>query len=233
MSNSSGVHKMRYERLQTVGKKAVEQVLLRSISKEQIETCYSDIAQSPIGLKSLETGLAQLLKYLYEETIAEFDQIYEENDLRNKLNELDEITQLAEQRREANSAATSNTNTTSSTNTNTNTNAKGSVKTDSALQSVHLDKLAPSEIIDSVVVTNKEDILNGLETIYDKLATDNDTLAETLSRLRDNASLINYEIQEILVPIQNQANLIKAEPVDIDKILRISESMQNEMNTTK
>ena len=229
MSNSSGVHKMRYERLQTVGKKAVEQVLLRSISKEQIETCYLGIAQSPIGLKSLETGLAQLLKYLYEETIAEFDQIYEENDLRNKLNELDEITQLAEQRREANSAATSNTNTTSSTNTN----AKGSVKTDSVLQPVHLDKLAPSEIIDSVVVTNKEDILNGLETIYDKLATDNDTLAETLSRLRDNASLINYEIQEILVPIQNQANLIKAEPVDIDKIIRISESMQNEMNTTK
>ncbi|KAI3404047.2 hypothetical protein KGF56_003206 [Candida oxycetoniae] len=197
-TNEKNIHKVRFERLQLVGKKAVEQVLKTSLTTDQIKSCYKEIAESEVGLKSLETGSNQLEKYLLEETLAEFDHIYEENDLSSKLNDLDEVIQNAFQREQ------------------------GKMSSAESLP-VHIDQLSSSEIIDSMILNKKEDTLLALEKVYLKTYSDNEELEEKLRKIIANASAINSQIQDVLIPIKEQASFVTSDPVKMDSIIDLKE----------
>ncbi|CAK9436344.1 uncharacterized protein LODBEIA_P09020 [Lodderomyces beijingensis] len=199
-NNKSGV---RYDRLKLVGQRAVERVLNKSLTADQVNSCYKDIANTELGPEVLNIGTSQLRTYLNEEALAEFDQIYEENDLFVKLNELDEIIEAAQSREVEKSEAPES-------------------------QPVFFDHLSPSQVIDAITVSKSEGVLSRMREVYFKLVSENDELAETLRGFRDHADSVSSDIQNLLGLIKDQADSVQAGPVDIDDILQLKDSESNQ-----
>ncbi|KAI5966812.1 uncharacterized protein KGF55_000221 [Candida pseudojiufengensis] len=192
MSNTK--KKIRYDRLQVLGIKAVEQVIKTSFSDEQIQQCYPTIMESKTGSKDLKIGLDQLQKYLHDNTIAEFNTIYDEYGLKQKLSDLDDIVSSAQKRKQL-----------------------GDINT------THIDQLSPKDLIDSTILSNKEDVLGQLELIYNQLCKDNDEYVQSLRNLTKESELLSNQIQDILDPIVSQAQILNPVPLQFDNLIKISE----------
>lgn len=96
---SSEIDRIRYERLKLVCKKALEQSIKKSLSIDQIKSCYPTIASTEDGQKSLEIARSQIIKFWHNNSTKEFDLIFKERNIETKLNELDEIIQKAQERK--------------------------------------------------------------------------------------------------------------------------------------
>ncbi|KAI5950959.1 hypothetical protein KGF54_004033 [Candida jiufengensis] len=183
--------KIRFDKLQVLSKKAVEQVIKTSFSDDQIQQCYPTIMESKEGSKDLKIGLNQLQKYLHDNTLMEFNTIYDEYGLKQKLDDLDDIVLQAQTKKQS-----------------------------GEISSTHIDQLSPKDLIDSTILSSKEDVLGQLELIYDQLCKDNDEYIKSLESMTKESEILSNSIQDILDPIVRQADVIDPEPLQFDSLIR-------------
>ncbi|KAI5967762.1 hypothetical protein CANMA_002942 [Candida margitis] len=186
--------RVRFQRLQVLGRRAVEQVLKTSFSKEQIKQCYPHIMESEAGAAKLQTGVTRLQEYLHDSTVTEFNHIYEENSLPRQLDELDELIYLAQERKRRG----------------------GYVNEEKQVQ---IDKLSAENIMSSIVLSEKEDVLGKLKLIYEQLCKDNDDMLQSLDEKSKENETLSSKVFEVWDPILRQKEVIPKEPVNINKSL--------------
>lgn len=150
--------KIRFERLQLVCRKALELSIKKSLSLDQIKTCYPSIAASEDGLRSLEIARLQIVDFWFENSLKEFKLIFDERGIEAKLNELDDLIVEAQQRQ-----------------------ALSDAERTAADAPVHLPELTPDQIMEANVLQAKRSTLNSLELIRHQLRLDNDDLTDQLA----------------------------------------------------
>lgn len=165
---SSEIDRIRYERLKLVCKKALEQSIKKSLSIDQIKTCYPTIASTEEGQKSLEIARSQIIKFWHNNSTKEFDLIFKERNIETKLNELDEIIQRAQERKlEGNEAP------------------------------VQVDRLSPSDLIESSLSGTKKESIESLTMIYNQLCLDNMELYGQLNSLCEESETIKSDLKSL------------------------------------
>ncbi|KAI5963916.1 hypothetical protein KGF57_001192 [Candida theae] len=184
--------RVRFQRLQVLGRKAVEQVLKTSFAEEQVKQCYPNIMESEAGAAKLEIGMTRLQEYLHDSTVAEFNHIYDENNLSEKLDELDELIYSAQERKRSGEST-----------------AEG--------KQVAIDQLSAEDILSSMALSNKDDVLGKLNLVYDQLCRDNDELLGSLDEKAKENEVLAGKIFEIWEPILRQKEVLQSNSVQIDK----------------
>lgn len=186
MAEDNRTQKIRYERLKLVCQKALEQSIKKSLSMEQIKKCYPTISLSKEGERSLEIARSQIVKFWHTNSMKEFDLIFKERDIENKLNELDEIVQKAQERK---------------------------TKGDEA--PIEADKLSPTELIEGTIYHDKKKTLDTLEMIYKQLRSENEDLYKELEELGQRSSKIRTDVEGSISRLKNSVKSLKEEDSDI------------------
>ncbi|CUM62665.1 uncharacterized protein PRCAT00000219001 [Priceomyces carsonii] len=188
MSNSpSNFEAVRYERLKKVCRKALEQLIKKSLSLEQIKMCYPTIASTPEGVKSLEIARSQVINFWHTKSLEEFEFIFKEREIESKLNELDEIIQTAQFRKQENFE-----------------------------KPVPVDSLSPNELIDSTVLVGKTNSVESLLMIYNQLCMDNEDLLKSLKSLADESEIIRNEVVELFSSLNKEVETLRSEDSNIN-----------------
>lgn len=179
---SSEIDKIRYERLRLVCKKALEQSIKKSLAIEQIKTCYPNIASTEEGQKSLEIARSQIIKFWHNNSTKEFDLIFEERNIETKLNELDEIIQKAERR-----------------------------KLEGSEPPIEIDRLSPSDLIESSLLGTKKASIDNLTMIYNQLRLDNMELYEKLRALSEESETIKSDLNNLINLLSDDLQSLKGD----------------------
>mmetsp|Transcript_469 Transcript_469/g.447 ORF Transcript_469/g.447 Transcript_469/m.447 type:complete len:196 (-) Transcript_469:1302-1889(-) len=189
---SSEIDKIRYERLKLVCKKALEQSIKKSLSMDQIRTCYPTIASTDDGQKSLEIARSQIIKFWHNNSTKEFDLIFKERNIETKLNELDEIIQKAEERKLQGKEAP-----------------------------VQVDRLSPSELIEASLAGTKKESIESLTMIYNQLCLDNMELYGQLNSLCEESETIKTDLKSQVDSLNEDLKSLKNDDlkVSIDDLI--------------
>lgn len=189
---SSEIDKIRYERLKLVCKKALEQSIKKSLSMDQIKTCYPTIASTDEGQKSLEIARSQIIKFWHNNSTKEFDLIFKERNIETKLNELDEIIQKAEERKLQGKEAP-----------------------------VQVDRLSPSELIEASLAGTKKESVESLAMIYNQLCLDNMELYGQLNSLCEESETIRTDLKSQVDSLDEELKSLKNDDlkVSIDDLI--------------
>lgn len=183
------VEKIRYERLKLVSKKALELSIKKSLSIEQIRSCYPTIASTEEGEKALEIARSQIVKFWHKTSMEEFDLIFKERDIENKLDELDQIIYDAKKRKETGEELP-----------------------------VAFDTLTPDQVMEASLVETKKSTLERLQMIYSLLCTDNVHTYEDLRKDTEESQDISNELQGLLKSLtsnfEGQGGKILQEKID-------------------
>lgn len=174
------VHRIRYERLSLVVEKALEQTIDKSFSLDQITKCYPTIANTQYGLKHLESARSQMIDYLNDTCTKEIKLIFNEHDIEKKLNELDEIIQLAQYRKQLNQETP-----------------------------IEIDRLSASEIIESNIIQSKKEVINNLGIIYNQLCIENKDFFEELKQKTNESESIKTEINSSIESLNDGIDSLK------------------------
>lgn len=143
--------KVRFDKLQKVLQKAVDYTVEKLFRPEQLEKCLPNISQMKGGEKALQTARKQILDYFQRTLVDQFRHIFEQNDIERKLDELDEIIQDAQARRDL-----------------------------GVEEPLFVDKLSPQQLIDARVSQTKAETVDKLQLIYEQLLLDNKQLHEEI-----------------------------------------------------
>lgn len=195
--SDKNIEKVRFERLKLVCRKALKQLIKKSLSIEQIKTCYPLIASTEEGVESLEIARSQMIKWWLSSSLKEFDLIFSERDIENKLDELDKIIQTAQQRKR--------------------------LKIE---QPVEIEKLSPTEIINSMIVSSTYSSIENLTAIYNQLRIDNGELLERLQGLATESNEIKNDINELFQTLAEEINALKEE----ESKIRLDSLIETYMN---
>ena len=185
--------KIRYDRLNLVCRKALEQVMKKALSLEQIKSCYPTIARTPEGLGSLEAARDQVINFWLTNSTKEFALLFSERELETKLNELDDIILLAQRRKNARSELPS-----------------------------HIDKMSPTKIIDATVVSESGPSVENLTMIYNQLCVDNEELFHELKQMTVEGEEIKSDINSLLKMLEKEMETLNLErsEFDLDELIQ-------------
>lgn len=189
--NDDAVEKVRFERLRLVARRALEELIKKSLSIEQMSTCFPTLVNSEDGLISLESALSQMSGFWHSNSLDEFDLIYKEKDMESKLDELDEIIQHAQDKKEAGEKPT------------------------------NIDQLSPLELVDSTIISNSNVVLDNLQMIYDQLCAENFDLHKDFSDMVTGANDIIDSIQTSMDQIKNGASSFNSDGLQFDNLVNI------------
>lgn len=177
--------RIRFERLNQVMKKAVEQTIKKLLMPEQLDKCFPTISKMEGGPEALETARKQIQKYFHSTCIKQFEHIFYNRDLERKLDELDEIIQSAQHRRD--------------------------LGTEAPLQ---VDQLSAAQLIGASVGPSKEDAVKKLQMIYDQLVLDNQQLYEELKEFAEEGESVKTSILEQVQAISGGIDELKRQDID-------------------
>lgn len=161
-------YNIRYQRLNQVVKKALEQTIKKTFAMDQLAKAFPTIASIPDGKRSLESARAQIVDFCYSISMKEFMLIFEESDVENKLNQLDEIIHSAQKRRQ-----------------------------DGTSVPVHFDKLAATDIMNASLIPAKKEAIESLTLIYNQLKADNDAYAAELRQICQESDEIRQQMDSV------------------------------------
>lgn len=191
LKNSTNTEKVRFERLRLVARRALEELIKKSLSIEQVNTCFPTLVSSEDGVTSLESALSQMSGFWHSNSLDEFDLIYKEKDMESKLNELDNIIQQSQDRK------------------------------DSGAEPSNIDQLSPLEIVDSTIITKSKDVLDNLQMIYDQLCTENLDLYKEFSEMVNDAKDIDNSIQANIEQLKSEADVCNTTGVKFEKFVSL------------
>ena len=191
LKNSTNTEKVRFERLRLVARRALEELIKKSLSIEQVNTCFPTLVSSEDGVISLESALSQMSGFWHSNSLDEFDLIYKEKDMESKLNELDNIIQQSQDRK------------------------------DSGAEPSNIDQLSPLEIVDSTIISKSKDVLDNLQMIYDQLCTENLDLYKEFSEMVNDAKDIDNSIQANIEQLKSEADVCNTTGVKFEKLVSL------------
>lgn len=191
LKNSTNTEKVRFERLRLVARRALEELIKKSLSIEQVNTCFPTLVSSEDGVISLESALSQMSGFWHSNSLDEFDLIYKEKDMESKLNELDNIIQQSQDRK------------------------------DSGAEPSNIDQLSPLEIVDSTIISKSKDVLDNLQMIYDQLCTENLYLYKEFSEMVNDAKDIDNSIQANIEQLKSEADVCNTTGVKFEKLVSL------------
>lgn len=186
------VEKIRFERLKLVCRKALEQLIKKSLSPEQFKLCFPTIAGTDEGIRSLDLARSQMIGFWHENTLKEFDLIFQERNIDTKLNELDEIIQTAQRREQ------------------------------SQLElPAQIDKLTPTELINSTLLDGSESSLENLSMIYNQLCIDNKEMYTELQKLSIESDDLKTDINNLLETLRKEVEVIdsRKDKLNLDELI--------------
>ncbi|KAF3989180.1 hypothetical protein FT663_03627 [Candidozyma haemuli var. vulneris] len=189
--------KIRFNKLRRVTEKAVEQTVKKSLQPETIEKCFPVISEMKGGKSALETARKQILQYFQSTSEKQFQYIFEQNDIERKLDELDEIIQAAQARRDSGTE-----------------------------EPLFIEKLTPQQLIDARVGASKAETVTKLQLIYDQLLLDNKQLHEEIVGLVDEGATVKDDLLSQIEAVASGVDEIKKAEFDqnydklIDDVLR-------------
>lgn len=188
----TGSEKIRYKRLQLVCKKALEESIKKSLSLEQIKKCYPIIASSEEGVKSLEIARSQIINFWFNNSMKEFDLIFQERDLENGLDGLDEVIEKAKRR-----------------------------SLDKNDKPVEINNLTPEEIIQANIRLNRNSSTESLRLIHNQLRSENLQFFNQLNGLFEESQAIKTNLNELLIALNKEMNILKKDEsnVRIDELM--------------
>lgn len=176
----SEYEKIRYERLRLVCTKALEESIKKSLSLDQIKICYPTIASTAEGIEVLEIARSQIIDFWLHNSIKEFDLIFQERNLEEALNSLDEIVFLAKKR-----------------------------SIDKSVEPIEIDKLTPKDIIDAKLNYKRNETVNALKLIYDQLCIDNLNYFQQLNSLCQQSEDIKTDINNQVTFLNQELEVLK------------------------
>lgn len=189
--------KIRFNKLRRVTEKAVEQTVKKLLQPETIEKCFPVISEMKGGKSALETARKQILQYFQLTLEKQFQYIFEQNDIERKLDELDEIIQAAQARRDLGTE-----------------------------EPLFIEKLTPQQLIDARVGASKAETVTKLQLIYDQLLLDNKQLHEEIVGLVDEGATVKDDLLLQIEAVASGVDEIKKAEFDqnydklIDDVLR-------------
>ncbi|KAK6200215.1 uncharacterized protein RJT21DRAFT_121108 [Scheffersomyces amazonensis] len=175
MTDTNNVERIRFERLELVCRKALEHSIKKSLSLDQIKACYPTISSSEDGTRALEVARSQMISFWRSSSLKEFELIFKERDIEAKLNELDEVIQMAHQRKSAGVEVPTN-----------------------------IEKYSAKEIIDSTVLDSSESTIENLTMIYNQLCEDNREFYAELKDLTAKSETVKDEVNESLATLDKE-----------------------------
>lgn len=177
MASSAG--KVRYERLNLVSLKALEQAISKGLSLDQIKKCYPTISSSEDGIRLLEMARAQIVDFWQTKSLEEFELIFQERNLATKLDELDEIVEDAHRRQYDGDAR------------------------------IPVETLTPEELIDANMVSTRKASADTLNMIYNQLCADNQELHDELMNLVEEGNAIKEDISSLIASLGRDIETMK------------------------
>lgn len=167
------------------------------LQPETIEKCFPVISEMKGGKSALETARKQILQYFQLTLEKQFQYIFEQNDIERKLDELDEIIQAAQARRDLGTE-----------------------------EPLFIEKLTPQQLIDARVGASKAETVTKLQLIYDQLLLDNKQLHEEIVGLVDEGATVKDDLLLQIEAVASGVDEIKKAEFDqnydklIDDVLR-------------
>ncbi|ODV64929.1 kinetochore-associated protein Nnf1p [Hyphopichia burtonii NRRL Y-1933] len=165
----SDLTRVRYERLNLVVQKALEQTINKSLNIDQMTKCFPNIAKTNDGLKNLQIARKQMRSYINDTSLKEFALIFAEQDIENKLNELDDIIQSAHHRKQSNEEIP-----------------------------IEIDRLSASEIIEANLIQSRQEVIRNLSMIHNQLCVDNIDLFKQLESKCAEGESIKKDIKSLI-----------------------------------
>lgn len=163
--------KIRFERLNLVCQKALDQSIKKGLSLDQIEKCYPLISSSEDGVRLLLMARGQIIDFWQTKSLEEFALIFKERDIAAKLDELDDIVVAAHKRQYEGDAR------------------------------IPVDTLTPDELIDAGMVRTRRESADTLSMIYNQLCADNQELHDQLVGLANEGNNIKSDIDALMVSL--------------------------------
>lgn len=160
--------KIRFEKLRLVCRKALEQSIKKSLSQEQIISCYPTIADSNDGIKSLDLARQQIIKFWFNNSMREFEWIFKERNIELKLDELDELILQARMR--------------------------SLIEDEENDPPVFINQLTPDQIMEANLIPSKRTTIENLSMIHEQLKLDNQELLDELLSLSHEGESIQNDL---------------------------------------
>lgn len=133
-----------------------------------------------------------MIGFWHENTLKEFDLIFQERNIDTKLNELDEIIQTAQRREQ------------------------------SQLElPAQIDKLTPTELINSTLLDGSESSLENLSMIYNQLCIDNKEMYTELQKLSIESDDLKTDINNLLETLRKEVEVIdsRKDKLNLDELI--------------
>lgn len=176
------VQHIRFSGLKSVAEKALDESI-KTLGFEKLRQCYPELSKYKSGKQAIDIARAQIINFWKNTTVREFQQIFKEYDLENKLNQLDDLIEEAKQRKRK-------------------ARQRGNkIGGDINSRPLYIDKLKPNEIILSKLLEPKQKYLEELNSDLSSLKVKNDELFSELNMLvkesKDCLEDIEFEISKV------------------------------------
>lgn len=179
--------KVRYDRLCRVTEKSIEQTVKNLLNSEHLEKCFPRIAQMEGGKSALETARKQMMKYFRTTCTKQFDYIFEQRDIHRKLDELDEIIQDAQKRRD-----------------------------DGNEEAIFIERLTPEQLINGKIGSSRSECVKKLEMIHNQLLLDNAQLFDQLQSVMEQGKKTKDDIASHIDALASGIDDLKKQDFDDD-----------------
>lgn len=174
--------RVRYDRLCKVVKTALERTITALLNAEQVQKCYPTISAMEGGPEALDTARKQIQRYFHSTCTKQFEHIFEERDMKRKLDELDEIIQSAQRRR--------------------------TLGTEPPVQ---VDQLSAGEVFAANVALARQDTVKKLTMIYEQLVVDNKQMYEELRGIASESEQLRTDLVALVEALSSGIDEMKRE----------------------
>ncbi|SCU91353.1 LADA_0F09450g1_1 [Lachancea dasiensis] len=155
--------RIRYTRLNQVCRKALQQAVNKVQNWDKLASCFPEYSRLEPGAKNISTCQKQVVDFWMELSKREFEEIFSERDIENKLNDLDDLISDAK--------------------------ATHSTFKPGHDSMACIDKLSPKQLISGNIHDSRLKLLDQLDDRLSKVTDVNNTLEDELRQLQETLQL--------------------------------------------
>ncbi|CAG99295.1 MIND complex subunit NNF1 [Kluyveromyces lactis] len=184
-SGMEGTEHIRFQRLVQVCNKALEESIRKLQSWEKIHECFPNYGQTREGIENLTVCQQQVIKLWSNLSRVEFDAIFHERSIEEKLNQLDDLINKAR-----------------------------SIDTSSSSKKLRkIDDLRPLELIEGNLQGAKESTLERINNKLQIIKESNEALETNLKDLNDNIFQELDQLQQVYDDMLNEKSMLPDETI--------------------
>lgn len=173
-------YQVRTERLRAVLKLAVDQTVKRLMEPEDFKKCFSKMVSIEGAEAAIELGRKQVAQYFTTISLEQFEHIFAERGIKERLDDLDDVIHSAQERKATNTGG-----------------------------QILLDELSAESVITTAVTKLKHSAIEKLQVIYDQLCKENTDLYERLKEHTETCENLKNEVVSLVDSLQSGIDEIK------------------------